>query len=105
MYIHYSRGESRDKRHARYLGEFRNVRLIEYPFASHHVARFFAQRAMLSPLLDAAAKGDAAALRSTTRTMIWTALPWYIPGRIRWFFAKVVSRVKRMVVPTGSTPG
>ena len=96
VYIHYSRGESRDKRHAKYLREFRSVRLIEYPFVSHHVARFFAERAMLSPLLDAAAKGDAAAIRETTRKMIWTALPWYIPGRIGWFFGKVFSRIRRM---------
>jgi hypothetical protein len=96
VYIHYSRGESRDKRHAKYLRDFPNVYIREYPFVSHHVARFFAERAMLSPLLDAAARGDAEALRQTTRTMFWTALPWYVPGRIGWFFGKVFSRLKRM---------
>lgn len=97
VYIHYSRGERRDKRHAKYLREFPNVRLIEYPFVSHHVARFFAERAMLTPLLDAAAKGDAAAVEHTTRTMFWTALPWYGPGRIAWFFGKVFTRIKRIL--------
>ena len=95
VYIHYSRGESRDKLHAKYLREFPNVCLIEYPFVSHHVARFFAERAMLTPLLAAAAKGDADAVGQTTRTMFWTALPWYPPGRIAWFFGKVFSRIKR----------
>jgi hypothetical protein len=103
VYIHYSRGESRDKRHAKYLREFPNVRLIEYPFVSHHVARFFAERAMLTPLLDAAARGDAEAVQRTTGSMFWTALPWYIPGRIGWFFGKVFSKVKRMA--SGHSPG
>jgi hypothetical protein len=103
VYIHYSRGESRDKRHAKYLREFSSVELIEYPFVSHHVARFFAERAMLSPLLDASAKGDAAAIKETTRKMIWTALPWYIPGRIGWFFGKVFSRIRRVASAPGST--
>jgi hypothetical protein len=66
------------------------------------VARFFAERAMLSPLLNASAKGDAAAIKKTTQKMIWTALPWYIPGRIGWFFGKVLSRVKRIASGTGS---
>jgi hypothetical protein len=95
-YIHYSRGESRDKRHAKYLREFPNVRLIEYPFVSHHVARFFAERSMLTPLLDAAAKGDGESVRRTTGSMFWTALPWYVPGRIVWFFGRVFSKIKRM---------
>jgi pimeloyl-ACP methyl ester carboxylesterase len=97
VYIHYSRGESRDTRHAKYLREFPNVRLIEYPFVSHHVARFFAERAMLTPLLDAAARGDEEAVRKTTSSMFWTALPWYVPGRIAWFFGKVVSKIKRIL--------
>ena len=96
VYIHYSRGESRDKRHAKYLREFPNVHIVEYPFVSHHVARFFAERAMLSPLLNAAAQGDGEAVRQTTRTMFWTALPWYVPGRIGWFFGKVFAKLKRM---------
>jgi hypothetical protein len=102
VYIHYSRGESRDKRHARYLREFPNVHLIEYPFVSHHVARFFAERAMLTPLLNAAAHGDAEGVKQTTRTMFWTALPWYVPGRIGWFFGKVFSKLKRMVAAYAS---
>jgi pimeloyl-ACP methyl ester carboxylesterase len=102
VYIHYSRGESRDKRHARYLREFPNVRLIEYPFVSHHVARFFAERAMLTPLLAAAAKGDAEAVEQTTRTMFWTALPWYPTGRIAWFFGKAFSKIKRTLANRSS---
>lgn len=95
VYIHYSRGESRDKRHAKYLREFPNVRLVEYPFVSHHVARFFAERSMLTPLLAAAARGDAEGVNQTTRTMFWTALPWYPTGRIGWFFGKAFSKIKR----------
>lgn len=102
VYIHYSRGESRDKRHAKYLREFPNVHLIEYPFVSHHVARFFAERAMLTPLLAAAARGDAEGVRRTTRTMFWTALPWYVPGRIGWFVGKVFWKLKRMAATYGT---
>lgn len=101
VYIHFSRGECRDRRHARYLREFPNVHLIEYPFVSHHVARFFAERSMLTPLLDAAAKGDAEAVRRTTRAMFWTALPWYVPGRIAGLAGKALAKAGRMLT-TGS---
>ncbi len=97
VYIHYSRGESRDKRHAKYLTEFPNVRLFEYPFVSHHVARFFAERAMLTPLLQAGAVGDEQQLNVLTRKMVWTAAPGYIPGRIAWFFGKAFRKVGRML--------
>ena len=96
IYIHYSRGDGRDKRHARYLAEFPNVQLVQYPFVSHHVARFFAERAMLTPLLQAAVDGDAEALRATTRTMIRTAAPTYIPSFVGLYAAKAWSRVKRI---------
>lgn len=99
IFIHYSRGESRDKRHAKYLTEFPNVHLFEYPFVSHHVARFFAERAMLTPLLQAAATGDERQVHELTRKMVWTAAPGYIPGRIAWFFGKVFSKLNRMVRP------
>jgi hypothetical protein len=69
--------------------------LFEYPFVSHHVARFFAERAMLTPLLQAVATGDGAQLQMLTRKMVWTAAPGYIPGRISWFFGKVVSKTGR----------
>ena len=97
IYIHYSRGDGRDKRHARYLVEFPNVQLIQYPFVSHHVARFFAERAMLSPLLQAAVDGNTEAVRTTTRTMIRTAAPTYIPSFIGLYASKVRSRLKRIV--------
>ena len=97
VFIHYSRGARRDKRHARYLNEFPNVRLIEYPFVSHHVARFFAERAMLTPLLDAAARGDGEALHRTTRSMFWTALPWYLPGRVGGVIEHGFSKMQRIV--------
>ena len=96
VYIHYSRGDGRDKRHARYLAEFPNVQLIQYPFVSHHVARFFAERAMLTPLLQAAVDGDAEALRTTTRTMIRTAAPTYLPSFIALYATKAWSRLKRI---------
>lgn len=97
IYIHYSRGERRDKRHAKYLGEFSNVRLFEFPSVTHHMARFFAERAMLTPLLQVAADGDAEQLQTLTRKMVWTAAPGYIPGRISWFFGKVFSRLGRIL--------
>lgn len=95
IFIHYSRGARRDRRHAKYLREFPMVHLIEYPFVSHHVARFFADRDMLTPLLSAAAEGDAQQLQVLTRRMVWAAAPGYIPGRISQFAGKIVSRVVR----------
>jgi hypothetical protein len=97
IYIHYSRGDKKDKRHARYLAAFPRVHIVEYPSVSHHVARFFAQRAMLSPLLQAAVDGDAVSLRRITRNMKLRAAPWYIPGQILRFLSRARNRVKRLV--------
>jgi hypothetical protein len=100
VYIHYSRGDRKDKRHARYLADFPGVHTVEYPFVSHHVARFFAQRAMLSPLLQASVDGDAGALGRIIRRMKWRAAPSYLPGRIVWLIVRVWGRVARMVTQT-----
>lgn len=103
VYIHYSQGDGRDRRHAHYLEEFPNVRLFGYPFVSHHVARFFAERAMLSPLLDAAARGDVHTLEAMTRRMARTAAPWFIPGLLGLFFGKIGSRIRRYAAVATST--
>jgi hypothetical protein len=97
IYIHYSRGDRKDRRHAYHLSEFPNVHIIEYPSVSHHVARFFAKRAMLSPLLQAVTDGDAAALNRITARMKLRAAPSYVPGLIARFFSRVWRRVKRIV--------
>jgi predicted esterase YcpF (UPF0227 family) len=96
IYIHYSRGDRKDKRHAQYLADFPGVSLIEYPFVSHHVARFFAQRAMLSPLLQAAVSGDAVSLHRITRRMKLRAAPFYLPGRVLWLYFRIVRKLKKM---------
>ncbi len=97
IYIHYSRGDNRDRRHAKYLRRFPNVRLYEYPFVTHHVARFFAERDMLTPLLHAAALGDGQQLEAITRRMVRIAAPRYIPARIVWFFGKVICRTRKLL--------
>jgi hypothetical protein len=91
IFVHYSRGDRKDKRHARYISSCPHVTIIEYPSVSHHVARFFAKRAMLSPLLQAIADGNAGALSDITRHMKMVAAPWYLPG-LAW---RLVTRVWR----------
>jgi hypothetical protein len=93
--IHYSRGDKTDRRHARYLASFPNVRIIQYPVVVHHLARFCNEHGFLAPLLGAVIDQDNIALTQIVQRIKKAGAITYIPSRVFWFFGKTWGRVHR----------
>ncbi len=93
IYIHYSRGEKIDRKRALYLKGLPNVHLLEYPFTSHHLARYLAKRGALSEVIRAAIANDKPGMLSIVRRQRLAALPLYPPRKVAWFVSRVWKRL------------
>lgn len=93
IYVHYSRGDKKDRKQARYLKDIHNVQLLQYPFVSHHLARYLAKRGALSKMMLAAITNDTPELLAIIKENKLAALPLYPPLRVSWFVSKVWGRL------------
>jgi hypothetical protein len=93
--IHYSRGDKTDRRHARYLASFPNVRIIQYPVVVHHLARFCNEKGYLAPLLGAVINQDPIAFTQLVQRIKKAGALRYVPSRTYWFLEKSWGRVHR----------
>jgi hypothetical protein len=93
IYIHYSRGDKKDRKQARYLKNIPNVHLLQYPFISHHLARYLAKRGALSKLMLAAIANDTPGMLAIVTRNKFAALPLYPPLKVSWFVTKVWGRL------------
>lgn len=91
--IHYSRGDKTDRRHARYLASFPNVRIIDYPVVVHHLVHFCNARGLLAPLLGAAVDEDDARFGQLVHAIRKAGTSSYIPKRVAWVFEKSWGRM------------
>jgi hypothetical protein len=94
--IHYSRGDKRDRIHAGLLARFPNVRLIQYPMVSHHLARFYTRRQWLTPLLRAVVEKDDATFDAMVRKVKLVTVGLYPFARIGWFVGKASRKSLRI---------
>jgi hypothetical protein len=95
--IHYPRGDKRDRIHAGLLRRFPNVRLIEYPMVTHHLARFYTRHHWLTPLLQAAAERDDAAFNKLVSKVRLRTAALYPFAWAGWFAGKVWRKTYRIV--------
>jgi|GEM_PF-1351590 len=93
--IHYSRGNKTDRRHARYLASFPNVRIIDYPVVVHHFVHFCNVRGLLTPLLGAAVDGDDARFGQIVHAIKKAGSSSYISERAARVFERSWSRMHR----------
>ncbi len=93
IFIHYSRGDKKDRTQARYLKGIPNVHLLQYPFISHHLARYLAKRGALSTMMLAAISSDTPGMLSIVKKNMFAALPLYPPLKVSWFVSKVWGRL------------
>ncbi len=95
--IHYSRGDKTDRRHARYLASFPNVRIIDYPVVDHHLAHFCSTRGLLAPLFAAVVDGDEARFDQVVHAIRKAGNLSYVPERAAWVVERSWDRMHRYV--------
>ena len=95
IFVHYSRGDKKDRRQARYLKGIPHVHLLQYPYISHHLARHLAKRGALTKMLHSAIAGDTPGFLAAVRRNKIAILPLYPPLRVGWFVNKVWNRAMR----------
>ena len=93
IYIHYSRGDKKDRKQARYLKGIPNVHLLQYPFISHHLARYLAKRGALGKMMQLAIANDQPGMLAVVRQNMLAAIPLYPPLKVAWFVSKVWGRL------------
>ncbi len=96
--IFYAANNRKDTRHAKYLGGLENVKLISYPFFSHHLATFLAKRGELTELLRAILIGSKAEIDSSIRRSKRKAYLRFIPTCFALFVNRMKGYLKRFLI-------
>jgi hypothetical protein len=93
IYIHYSSGDKKDRHQAQYLRDIPHVHLLQYPFVSHHLARYLAKRGVLTEIVQEAIAARTPELLTIVNRQRRVAYLLYPQRRGIWFVSKVWNRL------------
>jgi len=95
--ILYGANNRKDTRHAKYLGRLENVRLVGFPFFSHHLSYFLAKQGELDRLLTAVLRGSNAEVDSSIQRSKWKAWAKFVPTVFGLLTNQMMKHFKRLL--------